>query len=279
MDIALIVVSGMLLLLLFIILTNNLNKNHQEALKGINGVSARSYQDFNILTSELTKINVKIESFQDLKDKLANPKTRGTFGETILEDCIKQMGWKENVHYLVQQKNEEGDIPDITLLLPNGIKCNIDSKFPYDNYKKGDYIKFDKDVKDRIKEVSSKSYIDPLKGTTSFAICFIPNDTLFNFILDRSPDLYDYCAKLNVVLASPWVLFSILYSMSHFHMLFALTDDKWELIKNRAEFVKQWEKYKEAFNILEERFEKSSDALQSLKVTRTKAFDRILNKL
>ena len=117
------------------------------------------------------------DTTEHLKNAFASPKKRGEWGERMAEDIIKLVGLIEGINY-IKQKTMEGSLnkPDYTFFMPNDLKVNMDVKFPLDNYihylnaesehdKKRYKDEFLKNVKKRIKEVTTRDYINPADNT------------------------------------------------------------------------------------------------------------------
>ena len=66
------------------------------------------------------------------------------------------------------------------------------------------------DVKNRIKEVSKKSYIDPDNGTLDYVLLFIPNESIYSFLNEEDNDLIDFSLKNKILLCSPMTLYAFL---------------------------------------------------------------------
>ena len=108
------------------------------------------------------------ETTNQLRMVLSNPKARGQWGERMAEDVLRLAGFMEGINYEKQKTLETTTTrPDYTFLLPQGLKLNMDVKFPLDNYvsyleaenssEKEKYkSQFLRDVKDRIKEVTTR---------------------------------------------------------------------------------------------------------------------------
>ncbi|MFH1069247.1 MAG: DNA recombination protein RmuC, partial [Candidatus Glassbacteria bacterium] len=121
-------------------------------------------------TSEQT--SALIQSTSTLREALASSKVRGQWGERMAEDVLRMAGFIENVNYEKQKAIEGiGTRPDFTFLLPDQLKLNMDVKFPLDNYlryieveseqEKAEYLKkFLRDVRSRIKEITTREYIN-----------------------------------------------------------------------------------------------------------------------
>ena len=226
----------------------------------------------------------------DLSNHLANPKTRGMWGERIALDVIKLIGLQEGIHYSVQETNAEGKRPDFSFkLLPSATICNMDSKFPLTNYlafvqstnavEMADYReRFLKDVKARIREVGRKSYIDPQAGTTDFAIVFIPNEQILNFVIENDPTFIDFCLSLKVVVCSPWSLYSTLSMLYQASESFALAKDEYKVVAEIRQFQKEWINLKEELAKLHKALEGAVSQSETAIGVRSRQMERALNK-
>jgi len=178
------------------------------------------------LTAELkdakqTTLNLQ-ESTNKLNNILGNVKLRGQWGERAAEDIIRYAGLIEHVNFKKQTKlSSTTTKPDFTFLLPDDHIVNMDVKFPLDNYlhmvnakekeSRERYQKdFERNVKDRIKEIQSRDYINPAENTLDFVLLFIPNEQVFGYIQDVMPTLMDDSLKQRVVLCSPFTLYAML---------------------------------------------------------------------
>lgn len=227
------------------------------------------------------------KDINSLASHLSNPKTRGMWGERIAEDIVKAVGMIEGVHYFVQKTNDEGKRPDFTFkLLPSETVCNMDSKFPLTNYIEyvntgnKEYLdKFLKDVRARVREASKKSYIDPQGGTVDFAIVFIPNEQVFNFIIEHDKEFMDYCLGLKIVVCSPWSLYGVLSMLFKASEAFVLSKEAYKTIAEIKQFSKEWENLKGALNETHKQLENALSASDHTCGTRSRQLDRALNKI
>lgn len=199
----------------------------------------------------LANVNTSINT---LNSALTNTQKRGAFGEKLADELLKQLGFIEKVHYFKQLKQENGKIPDFTFMLENKLKVNMDSKFPFNNYLKylnsnsdierKDYLhKFFKDVKNKIKDVATKEYIDTSNSTVDFAIIFIPSDALLTFIMEEDYSVVEYAFDNKVVLCSPITLYMILRVFYQINYMFNLDKNVLKAIKQIEAFKKELEKY------------------------------------
>lgn len=225
-----------------------------------------------------------------LKETLSSKQGRGQWAERMADDVLNYAGLKEGINYIRQQKSDAtGKRPDFTFLLPNGTTLNMDVKFPYDNYKrymespeneKPYYAKeFIKDVKNHIKAISGREYIDTENGTVNCAIMFIPNEKIYTFIFDSSPELIDMASKEGVMICSPVTTISVLAVIRQAAENFVMEKRAKDLMQAMGSFRKEWIKYSDGFTKLGDLIGKVSTEYDSLRTTRNNKLETSMNKL
>ncbi len=232
---------------------------YQQLLRESQGDHARK---FGSLENELKNASIATQKLADstvkLNNILGNVKLRGQWGERMAEDIIHYAGLIENVNYLKQNVNAAATKPDYTFLLPQGYCINMDVKFPLDNYlqmvnapegmQRDSYEKeFIKNVKDRIKEIQNRDYINPSENTLDFVLLFIPNEQVFGLIQDKWPDVMDFALKQKVVLCSPFTLYAMLSVVRQAHEHFRFEKDIKKIIELIEGFTRDYELFKSRF--------------------------------
>ena len=235
---------------------------YQQMLRESEGDRTRKYGN---LENELKNASVATQKLAEttvrLNNILGNVKLRGQWGERMAEDIIRYAGLIENVNYLKQNVNAAATKPDFTFLLPQGHCINMDVKFPLDNYlqmvnaaegmQRDSYEKeFIKNVKDRIKEIQNRDYINPSENTLDFVLLFIPNEQVFSFIQEKMPDVMDFALKQKVVLCSPFTLYAMLSVVRQAHEHFRFEKDIKKIIELIEVFAKDYELFKNRFEEL-----------------------------
>lgn len=200
------------------------------------------------------------ETTLHLNNILGNVKLRGQWGERMAEDIIRYAGLIESVNYAKQKKLEQSTgKPDYTFFLPNDHKVNMDVKFPLDNYilmvnavepmQKDVYLKeFLKNVKERIKEIQTREYINSGENTLDFVLLFIPNEQVFGFIQEQVPDLLDTALGQKVVLCSPFTLYAMLSLIRQAYENFRYEQNIKEIIQLIDQFVAIYVRFKDRFD-------------------------------
>jgi len=232
-----------------------------------------------------------LQTSQALREALASTKARGQWGERMAEDVLRTAGFVENVNYVKQTHiGASGTMPDFTFLLPRGHTLNMDVKFPLDNYLR--YIeeeheserprwrdRFLRDVRDRIKELKRRDYVNAEQNTLPYVLLFIPNERIFGFIHEQDPKIVDLALAERTLLCSPMTLFAVLAVVRQAVDNFALEQTSTEILSLLTEFRKQWSEYVKTFELLGRQIETSGRTYDKLTTTRTRTLDRRLEQL
>jgi len=232
-----------------------------------------------------------MQTTQTLREALSSTKARGQWGERMAEDVLRLAGFIENVNYLKQKAIEgPGSRPDFTFLLPRNLKLHMDVKFPLDNYLR--YLEakseteriryrndFLRDVKARIKEVTTREYIDPEQNTLDYVLLFIPNEQIYAFIHEQDSSLLDEGMKHRVVFCSPLTLFAVLAVIRQAVDHFALEQTSNEILSLLGAFRKQWEEFLKRFEQLGKRIGDLQREYDALMTTRRAQLERPLKKM
>jgi len=230
------------------------------------------------------------ETAAQLREALAHPQRRGRWGERMAEDVLRLAGFMENVNYVKQQRTNTGSIPDFTFFLPNDQQLNMDVKFPAANYLKVLEAKdptaqsshtqqFLKDVRQRVKEVTTRAYIDPTQGTVDYVLVFIPNEQIFAFIHEHDATLLDDALQAKVVLCSPLTLYAMLALVRQTAETFQLEQASRQILELLAGFRKQWDAYAAKMEQMGKRLEQASNEYAELVGVRTRQLERQLDKI
>jgi DNA recombination protein RmuC len=229
------------------------------------------------------------ETTQHLREALASPKARGQWGERMADDVLRTAGLVEGVTYLKQTAIDGGSIPDVTFLLPGGRMLHMDVKFPVDNYlrhleattdheREAASKAFLKDVRNRVRELSSRAYIQP-DSTLDEVLLFIPNESVWAFIHEQDPQLIDVAMQQKVVLCSPVSLFAVLAVIRQAVDQTRLARTSDEILQCLSAFRQQWTKYADAIDAVEKRFGMAQKSLDDLTGTRRRALERQLERI
>lgn len=252
-------------------------------------------ESFGQLSSQIKQSVEQTKQLQDVTNQLntalSSSQIRGQWGERMAEDVLRLAGFIEGINYL-KQKSLSGSAsrPDFTFLLPKDLKVNMDVKFPLTNYmaylqaesesdKKGYKNQFLKDVRTRVKEVTTRDYINPTENTVDYVIVFIPNEQVYSFINENDAAIMDDALKNKVILCSPVTLYAILSIIRQAIDNFNLEKTAAEILSLLGEFNKQWANFKEGMDKMGNRIDDAQREFQKLVTTRTNQLERPLLKI
>jgi DNA recombination protein RmuC len=231
------------------------------------------------------------ETTSKLQTALASAKIRGQWGEKIAEDVLRLSGFIEGINYVKQQtQTESSGRPDYTFLLPQDLKLNMDVKFPLDNYmkyteeeseelKRGYREQFLKDARNRIKEVTSRDYINPEENTVDYVVVFIPNEQVYCFINENDHTIIDEALKSNVILCSPFTLYAILAVIRKAAENFNIRRTAGEILSLMDIFYKQWAMFRESMDKMGKKLEDAREEYFRLMTTRSNQLEKVLVKI
>jgi DNA recombination protein RmuC len=228
-----------------------------------------------------------MQTTSELKEALANSKTRGQWGERMAEDVLRFSGLVEGINY-VKQTAIDTQIPDFTFFLPKDKKVHMDVKFPLNHYlaylngtnpteKDANKKQFMRDVRTHIKGITTRDYITP--DTLDYVMIFIPNENIYQFMHDNDPELIDFSLQQKVVLCSPITLYAMLAVMRQAIDNFAIENKAKDMMTLLSTFQTQWDKYKESMDKMGKRLDDVQKEFTALTTTRTNQLERPLRKI
>lgn len=285
-------------------LINESIKNNREVIKDL---LERMHRELSIAEKErvgeysslkailgeykITTENLR-ESTEGLKNILSNSQLRGKYGEEIAENLLKTIGFVKGQNYEanVNRDRSSSNRPDFTIYLPDRTKVNIDVKFPLDNFikfteeenkeKKKDYKKqFERDVVNRIKEISTRDYINPEEDTVDFVILFVPNEMIFSFIYDQMSEVWSDAMAKKVILAGPFSFTAILRMIYQSYKNFKYQENIFEVIKLVKKFEIEYDKYNQEVDSLGKKIRDVSNQFDKVSTTRDRKLTGIVEKI
>jgi len=250
-------------------------------------------QQFGTISSQLKSAAEQTTRLQEttsrIQGALASSRIRGQWGERMAEDILRLAGFIEGINYR-KQKTMESTRPDFTFLLPQNLIVNMDVKFPFENYQhyleaeedldKGRHKEqFLRDVKARIKEVTTRDYIDPSQNTIDYVILFIPNEQVYAFINEADHSILDEALKNRVILCSPLTLYAILAVIRQAVDNFNLESTAGRILSLLGTFNKQWNMFIKSMDKMGNRIEDTRKEFDALISTRRSQLERPLKQI
>jgi len=231
------------------------------------------------------------ETTSQLSEALVSTKARGQWGERMAEDVLRLAGFVEGINYRKQKALETaGTRPDYTFLLPQDLIVNMDVKFPLDNYlryletngesdREKHKMQFLRDVRGRIKEVTTRDYINPEENTVDYVIVFIPNEQVYSFINEHDSSVLDDALKRKVILCSPITLYAILAVIRQAVDNFSLEKTAAHMLSLFGTFNKQWAAFTKSLEKMGKRIDEAQKEFTILTSTRRNQLERPLRQI
>ena len=218
-----------------------------------------------------------------LKNVLEGNQSRGQYGEYQLSMVLHNVfgdtvGCYEEQYTMKKVKDGDDVRADAVVFMPEPNKMiAIDSKFPFQDYKK----MFDAES-DEEKEAAKKDFAPAVKKhitaikdkyivenkTAPEALMFIPNDGVFAYIHHELIDVVEYAREKRVILTSPSTLPPILVTINMVRI------DS-ERAKNAKEISKQLAKLGKDFEMFGREWEALSKQLETATKSREKLDHRV----
>jgi DNA recombination protein RmuC len=145
-------------------------------------------------------------------------KTRGNWGEMILESVLEKAGLVKGQHFQTQVSAVSGEgrrlQPDVVLDLPGGRQVVIDAKVSLVAYERHCSATDDDErhaaakehadsLKRHIEQLAAKDYASlPGLQSPDFVFLFVPVEPALHAALDTSPDLVELALERNIVLVT-----------------------------------------------------------------------------
>ena len=253
-----------------------------------------------------------------LTDILSNPQAYGEFGEVTLDQLLKIVDYKINVHYFKKKPLEENSklIPDFTFKLPENKLIHLDSKLNLAGYKDINELqeklstvkeqstidKINEDISTNIKKfvTATKKSIDSIStkykeglgdDTVDYVFMYVPYESSYSFLIEQSITYKDkndnsvtetilkYALRKNVVITNPSLLMSYLSTIRQAVETFNIQSNVKEIISLQREFLEEWGYYKDAYGEIKTTLEKAVEEWENVAGTRTNVLERFINKM
>ncbi len=265
-------------------------------------LESRITESFKRVSEQLEQVYKGLGEMQNLandvgglKRVLSGVKTRGILGEiqlgAILKEILSPSQYEENVA-TVKGSTER---VEFAIKLPGQedgsfVYLPIDSKFPGERYaqlvdaqENGDkdliqttYKALEQEIKKEAKDIHDK-YIS-VPDTTSFGIMFLPFEGLYAEVVNRGL-VEELQKKYQINIAGPSTMAALLNSIQMGFKTLAIqkrSNEVWNILSaTKTEF----EKFEDVLKAVQNRLKQSSDELDKLIGTRTRAINRQLRNV
>lgn len=230
-------------------------------------------------------------STEGLKNILSNNQLRGAYGEEVAENILRMLGFQRELDYVVNTRQEQNiNRPDLSIKLPDGSKVNVDVKFPYQSLvrfqaadrkeeKKAHLTQFGRDVKEKIKQVTGREYINPEEKTLDFVVLFVPNEMVFSVICDQLSEVTEEAMRRKVIIAGPFSFAAIMRMIRQSYDNFRVQEDLHRLVGLIGKFKSEFNSYNVELDKLGDRIKSLGTQYEKVSLTRTRQLNRVMEKI
>ena len=166
---------------------------------------------------------------RNLVQALRRPEVRGQWGELTLKRLAELAGMVEHCDFQEQasvQTDNGQQRPDMVVRMPDKREIIVDAKTPLDAYlsaveciddseRKSHLAQHTRNVRARIRELSSKAYWKQFRHSPDFVVLFIPGDQFLSAALDVDHTLIEDALSQNVILATPTSFVALLRAVAY----------------------------------------------------------------
>ncbi|RNL80852.1 DNA recombination protein RmuC [Nocardioides marmorisolisilvae] len=164
-----------------------------------------------------------------LATALRKPQVRGQWGELHLRRAVELAGMVEHCDFdqQVHLVGAEGvQRPDVVVRLAGGKSVVVDAKVPLAAYldalacedpeeQQARLAQHARQLRSHVDQLAGKAYWRALPSTPEFVVLFVPAESFLSAALEAEPELLEYAASRNVVLATPTTLIALLRTVAH----------------------------------------------------------------
>jgi DNA recombination protein RmuC len=206
-------------------------KAYDVALKDIEKARIEGFSAINT-TLETVKVQsgeVKTVAAGLVNALRASPKTRGRWGEETLRRVMELSGMVEHCDFETEKHfagEDESLRPDALISVAGGRSIVVDAKAPVSAYL--DAVNSTNDaereallkqhaaqLRERLKNLSSKSYWEKIAGSTDCVVMFVPGDNFVSAAFERDPDLFEDGIKNRVLICTPTTFIALAKAISY----------------------------------------------------------------
>ncbi|MGD8377996.1 MAG: DNA recombination protein RmuC [Gammaproteobacteria bacterium] len=202
----------------------------EEQIQRIEKERKEAYGSISRYLETMTRTQQQLESeTRNLVKALRRPEVRGQWGELTLRRLAELAGMVDHCDFYEQEhhRTEDGAMrPDMIVRLPNQRELVVDVKTPLDSYltaveatddtaREAALAHHARKVRERVRELATKSYWNQFKNSPEFVILFIPGEQFLSAALDRDPALLEDALEKKVIVATPTSLVALLKAVAY----------------------------------------------------------------
>lgn len=262
------------------VIDTTLQKLAQQMGQRLDALSAELQNLRQVNNSQYDNVGKAVEALakrtDNLSEILSSSQKRGQWGERVVEDMLRAVGFIENVNYTKQDTNAAGGRPDYKFMMPPDRVLFMDVKFPLDKY--ADHFNAETDalraaakaefvraVKGHVDALAKRDYVNNAnEEALDYVLMFLPNESISGFVHEADPKLMDYALSRRVVLCSPLALYAFLGVIRQATDSFHTEQTAASIMQQINKFNVEWQKYVGAVDDVKSTFHKLTDKIDDI---------------
>jgi DNA recombination protein RmuC len=184
------------------------------------------------LKEQIESVRVTGESLRretsSLATALRRPQVRGRWGEMHLRRAVEVAGLVDRCDFTEQVTVRDSDgmlRPDLVVHLAGGRHVVVDSKVPLDAFldattaeheeaRQAQLVRHARQLRGHVDTLAAKGYWRQFDSAPEFVVLFIPGEAFLSQAVETEPQLLEYAAGRQVVLATPTTLIALLRTVA-----------------------------------------------------------------
>ncbi|WP_460888934.1 DNA recombination protein RmuC [Promicromonospora xylanilytica] len=165
----------------------------------------------------------------DLVTALRSSQTRGAWGELQLRKVVESAGMINRVDFTEQAQvaTDDGTLrPDMVINLAGGKRVVVDSKVAFlgfleaqqsddATYRDQRLDAHVRHMRKHVDDLAGKKYWNQFEPAPEFVVMFVPAEAFLSAALERAPELLEYAAQRNVIIATPTTMLALLRTVAY----------------------------------------------------------------
>lgn len=215
-------------------LVNPLGEALKAYEKHLGEIEKARQENYGGLVATLREVKDQQEGVRTVTSNLVNalraaPKTRGRWGEETLRRVAEMSGLIEHCDFETEhhfRSEDEALRPDMVIQVAGGRSIIVDAKAPVSAYL--DAIGAENEderetllrrhaaqLRERLRNLSSKSYSDRFEGSIDCVVMFVPGDNFVSAAFERDPQLFEDGINARVLICTPTTFIALAKAISY----------------------------------------------------------------
>ncbi|MDB6098954.1 MAG: hypothetical protein JWN58_1657 [Gammaproteobacteria bacterium] len=206
-------------------------KSYDVAIKDIEKARIAGFSTIDAMLQSVNAQHTEVKTVTaNLVNALrASPKTRGRWGEETLRRVMELSGMVENCDFETEKHfrgTDESLRPDVLINVSGGRVIVVDAKAPVSAYLDAIAATSEDEreillkrhamqLRERLTNLSSKSYWEKIAGSTDCVVMFVPGDNFVSAAFERDPDLFEDGIKNRVLICTPTTFIALTKAISY----------------------------------------------------------------